>query len=70
MDFQREEFKIDSKEEVDSSGSVQILQPVNKAKKKSFIYSNQSIALNVATGIRKRERERDREREREKEGER
>ncbi len=52
-DFEREDSRIDSYDEVEGSGSVQILQSasdVKRSKKKSFIYTNQSIALNVATG--------------------
>ena len=56
-DFEREDSRIDSYDEVEGSGSVQVLQSasaVKRSKKKSFIYTNQSIALNVATGIKVR----------------
>jgi hypothetical protein len=54
-DFEREDSRIDSYDEVEGSGSVQVLQSasaVKRSKKKSFIYTNQSIALNVATGTK------------------
>ena len=54
-DFEREDSRIDSYDEVNGSRSVQVLQSasaVKRSKKKSFIYTNQSIALNVATGIK------------------
>ena len=56
-DFERENSRIDSYDEVNGSRSVQVLQSalaVKRSKKKSFIYTNQSIALNVATGTKVR----------------
>ena len=44
---------IDTNEEANLSGAVQVIRPASTsfgpAKKKSFVYTNQSIALNVAT---------------------
>ena len=44
--------KVEQDDNVETVAGVQVLtQPVNKkSNKKSFVYTNQSIALNVATG--------------------